>query len=43
MSSVSEVLSEKETVTISADSGKTAQDVANLMMKKKGRLGNCNR
>jgi signal-transduction protein with cAMP-binding, CBS, and nucleotidyltransferase domain len=35
MSSVSEVLSEKETSTISADSGKNAQDVANLMMKKK--------
>jgi signal-transduction protein with cAMP-binding, CBS, and nucleotidyltransferase domain len=35
MSSVSEVLSEKETSTISADSGKNAQDVDNLMMKKK--------
>lgn len=35
MSSVSEILSEKETITISADSGKTAQDVADLMVKKK--------
>lgn len=35
MSSVSEIISEKETITIATDSGNTAQDVANLMVKKK--------
>lgn len=35
VSSISEILQEKETITISTDSGKTAQDVANLMVKKK--------
>src|SRR5437763_16597265 len=35
VSSISEILEEKETITISTDSGKTAQDVANLMVKKK--------
>jgi CBS domain-containing protein len=35
MSSVSEIMSEKEIVTITADSGKTAQDVADLMVKRK--------
>lgn len=35
MSSVSEIMSEKEVVTIIPGLGKTAQDIANLMAKKK--------
>ena len=35
MSSVSEIMSEKEVVTITSGLGKTAQDIANLMTKKK--------
>jgi signal-transduction protein with cAMP-binding, CBS, and nucleotidyltransferase domain len=35
MSSVSEIMSEKEIVTEVADTGKTAQDVAQMMVKKK--------
>ena len=35
MSSVSEIMSEKEIVTIVADTGKTAQDVAQMMVKKR--------
>ena len=35
MSSVSEIMSEKEVVTIASGLGKTAQDIANLMTKKK--------
>jgi signal-transduction protein with cAMP-binding, CBS, and nucleotidyltransferase domain len=35
MSSVSEIMSEKEIVTICSESGKTAQDTASLMIKKK--------
>jgi signal-transduction protein with cAMP-binding, CBS, and nucleotidyltransferase domain len=35
LSSVTEIMSEKEVVTITVDSGKTAQDVADLMVKKK--------
>ncbi len=35
MSSVNEIMSQKEIVTITVDSGKTAQDVANLMVKRK--------
>jgi signal-transduction protein with cAMP-binding, CBS, and nucleotidyltransferase domain len=35
MSSVNEIMSQKEIVTITAGSGKTAQDVANLMVKRK--------
>ncbi|HZA07179.1 MAG TPA: CBS domain-containing protein [Nitrososphaeraceae archaeon] len=35
MSSVSEIMSQREVVTITSSSGKTAQDVANLMVKKK--------
>jgi signal-transduction protein with cAMP-binding, CBS, and nucleotidyltransferase domain len=35
MSSVSEIMSGKEIVTIPSESGKTAQDTASLMMKKK--------
>lgn len=35
MSTVSEIASHKEIVTITADSGKTAYDVADLMKKKK--------
>ena len=35
MSSVSEIMSEKEIVTIVADTGKSAQDVAQMMIKKK--------
>ena len=35
MSSVSEIMSEKEIVTIVANVGKSAQDVAQLMVKKK--------
>jgi signal-transduction protein with cAMP-binding, CBS, and nucleotidyltransferase domain len=35
MSSVSEIMSEKEIVTVVADMGKTAQDVAQMMVKKR--------
>jgi signal-transduction protein with cAMP-binding, CBS, and nucleotidyltransferase domain len=35
MSSVSEIMSEKEIVTIVANTGKSAQDVAQMMIKKK--------
>lgn len=35
MSSVSEIMSEKEIVTIVANTGKSAQDVAQIMVKKK--------
>ena len=35
MSSVSEIMSEKEIVTVVADTGKTAQDVAQMMVKKR--------
>jgi signal-transduction protein with cAMP-binding, CBS, and nucleotidyltransferase domain len=35
MSSVSEIMSEKEIVTAVADTGKSAQDVAQMMVKKK--------
>ena len=35
MSSVSEIMSEKEIATIVADTGKSAQDVAQMMVKKK--------
>ena len=35
MSSVSEIMSEKEIVTAVADTGKSAQDVAQIMVKKK--------
>jgi signal-transduction protein with cAMP-binding, CBS, and nucleotidyltransferase domain len=35
MSSVSEIMSEKEIVTINMNSGETAQDVANLMVNRK--------
>jgi signal-transduction protein with cAMP-binding, CBS, and nucleotidyltransferase domain len=35
MSSVSEIMSEKEIVTVVADKGKTAQDVAQMMVKKR--------
>jgi signal-transduction protein with cAMP-binding, CBS, and nucleotidyltransferase domain len=35
MSSVSEIMSEKEIVTIVANAGKSAQDVAEMMVKKK--------
>src|SRR5215218_2404102 len=35
MSSVSEIMSEKEIVTIVANTGKSAQDVAQVMIKKK--------
>jgi signal-transduction protein with cAMP-binding, CBS, and nucleotidyltransferase domain len=35
MSSVSEIMSEKEIVTMVANTGKSAQDVAQLMVKKK--------
>jgi signal-transduction protein with cAMP-binding, CBS, and nucleotidyltransferase domain len=35
VSSVSEIMSEKEVVTIISGLGKTAQDIANLMAKKK--------
>ena len=35
MSSVSEIMSEKEIVTIVAETGKTAQDVAQMMVKKR--------
>ena len=35
MSSVSEIMSQKEVVTITSNSGKTARDVAELMTKKK--------
>ena len=35
MSSVSEIMSEKEIVTIVANRGKSAQDVAQMMVKKK--------
>jgi signal-transduction protein with cAMP-binding, CBS, and nucleotidyltransferase domain len=35
VSSVNEIMSQKEIVTITVDSGKTAQDVANLMVKRK--------
>ncbi len=35
MSSVSEIMSEKEVVTIASGLGKTAQDIANLMTKKR--------
>jgi signal-transduction protein with cAMP-binding, CBS, and nucleotidyltransferase domain len=35
MSSVSEIMSEKEIVTAVADTGKTAQDVAQMMVKKR--------
>ncbi len=35
MSSVSEIMSEKEIVTAVADMGKTAQDVAQMMIKKR--------
>jgi signal-transduction protein with cAMP-binding, CBS, and nucleotidyltransferase domain len=35
MSSVSEIMSEKEIVTAVADTGKSAQDVAQMMAKKK--------
>lgn len=35
MSSVSEIMSEKEIVTATADTGKSAQDVAQMMVKKK--------
>ena len=35
MSSVSEIMSEKEIVTIVANTGKSAQDVAQMMVKKK--------
>jgi signal-transduction protein with cAMP-binding, CBS, and nucleotidyltransferase domain len=35
MSSVSEIMSEKEIVTIVANAGKSAQDVAQIMVKKK--------
>ena len=35
MSSVSEIMSEKEIVTIVADTRKTAQDVAQMMVKKR--------
>jgi signal-transduction protein with cAMP-binding, CBS, and nucleotidyltransferase domain len=35
MSSVSEIMSEKEIATVVADTGKSAQDVAQMMVKKK--------
>jgi signal-transduction protein with cAMP-binding, CBS, and nucleotidyltransferase domain len=35
MSSVSEIMSQREVVTITTNSGKTAQDVADLMVEKK--------
>jgi signal-transduction protein with cAMP-binding, CBS, and nucleotidyltransferase domain len=35
MSTVSEIMSQKEVVTITSDLGKTAQDVADLMVEKK--------
>src|SRR5918994_274657 len=35
MSSVSEIMSEKEIVTVVANTGKSAQDVAQMMVKKK--------
>src|ERR687890_2322021 len=35
MSSVSEIMSEKEIVTVVADMGKTAQDVGQMMVKKR--------
>ncbi len=35
MSSVSEIMSEKEIVTVAANKGKSAQDVARIMVKKK--------
>jgi len=35
MSSVSEIMSEKEIVPVVADTGKTAQDVAQMMVKKR--------
>ena len=35
MSSVSEIMSKREIVTITSNSGKTAQDVADLMVEKK--------
>ena len=35
MSSVSEIMSEKEIATLVADTGKSAQDVAQMMVKKK--------
>jgi signal-transduction protein with cAMP-binding, CBS, and nucleotidyltransferase domain len=35
MSSVSEIMSQREVVTITSDSNKTAQDVANIMVEKK--------
>ena len=35
MSSVSEIMSEKGIVTVVADTGKTAQDVAQMMVKKR--------
>src|ERR671930_1676120 len=35
MSSVSEIMSKREIVTITSNSGKTAQDVANIMVEKK--------
>ena len=35
MSSVSEIMSEKQIVTIVADTRKTAQDVAQMMVKKR--------
>ena len=35
MSSVSEIMSQREVVTITSDSDKTAQDVANIMVEKK--------
>jgi hypothetical protein len=35
MSSVSEIMSEKEIVTVVANTGKSAQDVAQMMVKKR--------
>jgi predicted transcriptional regulator len=35
MSSVSQIMSEKEIVTIVANAGKSAQDVVEMMVKKK--------